>query len=180
MSQRVIAASLIAALSCLGCGHSTAPRTSTPASSTETPAVTRYANPQLRIELQFPATWRADPTNDFVIGGVSTRFSDPRGREYGYIYVSAAAALSLANAVDAQAHHKRRPYGETPIIVEKSFAAGRATLIFPDPSSPQIHDAALVMEIPQVVIGRDTFRFLVLYTDAEDIQAVAESLRLTD
>lgn len=149
----------------VGCSGSSGRSASTavPAREPTRPALTHYVNPLLKIEMDIPIGWIVDPANDTVIGGVSTRYLDPTGRTQGYIDIDAAAALNLDNAIDAQAHHKLRPYGQSPLISAELLAAGPATLILPDPSSPQIHDAALVMAIPQVQIGGTAYGFLVLY-----------------
>jgi hypothetical protein len=128
------------------------------------------------IGLDYPSTWVADP-NYGSIGGISNSYADPSGRENGFFLVDILSAPSLDYAVDGWAHHKLRPFGDNPIVVDLNIPAGVAKLILPDPADPSVHEASIMMPLPVPVGG--TFSYLQLDATAANIMGIAQSLVLT-
>jgi DNA-binding CsgD family transcriptional regulator len=156
-----VAAALIA--------QSTPPPTSEP--------LARWASAEFKVELSIPASWRPDDTYSF--DGVVTRYSDQTGPNGRFASVGAVSAPGLDYAVDSTAHHILRPYGANPVIRDLSIPAGAAKLILPDPASPELNEAAVLLLYPvPVQFGSSFFQFFELHAQPQDIVAIAESLRL--
>ena len=139
-------------------------------------------NRQYAITLDLPAGWQADPgylQDDREYSG----YMSGNGRAAGHLSFSAAGGPNLEYVVDATAHHKLKPYGENPVIVDDHVPAGDALLILPDPSAPNLHDAALVIPYPtslHAVPVPSAFRYFTLYADEQSIRELTESLRFVD
>ncbi|HET6615668.1 MAG TPA: hypothetical protein VFH62_07255 [Dehalococcoidia bacterium] len=184
---------LLASLAIAGCNggddHArTTPLTLVPATAAgaaTTPAGSRdYRNPAWGIDLRFPSQWVADPHYRADFGEVPDTYESPGGRAAGFVKVDAANAPSLSYAVDSIAHHKLKPYGETPIIDQVSLPAGDGVLVLPDPASPQLTEAALAMPFPEALRAvapiAAGYPYLLIFAQARDIRAIADSLRFLD
>jgi hypothetical protein len=94
---------------------------------------------------------------------------------------------TLDHAAEEQASHKLKPFGDQPAISVLNLPAGAARLISPDPSSPDLRMAEVVIRYPvpinegavsQPGLIIPVYYFFVLYGDVGSIQAIAESVRL--
>lgn len=139
-----------------------------------------YQNHAYAVELRMPSNWR--PENQ-PYDEISNGFDSPAGRSGGYLKIDGITASSLDAAVNANAHHLLKPYGDNPVIVDVQVAAGNGKLILPDPANQSIKDAAVILPYPSLLPGTQTrspFPYLVLYSDGSNIMRVAESLRFVD
>jgi hypothetical protein len=134
-----------------------------------------YDNPFWGIALDYPASWLADP-NYGGFGGIANRYDNPADRAAGFVNVDILSAPSLTDAVDGWAHHKLRPFGENPRIVDITLPAGDAKLILPDPADPALHEASVVMPLPASV---GAYQFVEIDATAADIMQIVQSLVLT-
>ena len=194
MLPRVVASTLLlAGLAIAGCDHGAdqARTTRSPlASATGAGAATTtagsrdYRNPAWGIELRFPSQWVADPHYRADFGEVPDTYESPGGRAAGFVKVDAANAPSLSYAIDSIAHHKLKPYGETPIIEQVSLPTGDGVLVLPDPASPRLTEAALVIPFPEALRAvapiAAGYPYLMIFAQARDIRTIADSLRFLD
>ncbi len=139
--------------------------------------LTHYVNPWWGIEMDYPSSWVPDPNYGGSIGNLWTSYADVSGRGHGFVYLTLLSAPSLDAAVDGWAHHKLRPFGGAPVIEDVSLPAGPAKRILPDPASPDLFQASIIMPLPAQLDGR--YDFFELDAHRANIEQLARSVRLT-
>src|SRR3990172_4431643 len=177
---------LVVAVACDGgAGQPSATPTPSPAASeTPTSSLTPYSNAAYQIELAYPPAWTPDPQYANIGGGIDEAYSDPRGREYGYVQVDAlnAEGQTLDDAAEGVASHKLKPYGENPVIEPLTVGGREARLILPDEASPELYDAVLIVpyESPVRIATLGSYNYLIVYAHKDFVRSLAETVTLAE
>jgi hypothetical protein len=150
---------------------STTSATPSPApSASPTTAWKTYASPRLGVTLRYPAHWQTLP-------GYEARY----GAADGFVQLSALSSggRTLAELCQADVQHQLQPYGSQPQVLSWPVQDRPGCLILPsaDQLKEMQRQAGLIAPYPRPLrIGSASYDHLVLWADAEHIQAIAQSL----
>jgi hypothetical protein len=137
-----------------------------------------YENQWLNVALRFPSRWIGDRDYGAVFGATLTSFSDPGGRERGYVYLNAISSPSFDVAVEETAYHKLRPFGEHPALSERVTPAGTGMLILPDPARGDLLEATFIIPYPEPLTGLflGPYQYFELVAHVDFIESILNTL----
>lgn len=124
------------------------------------------------ISLQHPAGW-------MPLAGYERRYAGPDG--FFQLSALSGAGWTLDEVADNDAHHKLQPYGSQPRIERLLVQAREARLILPSADQPKemAGQAGLIVDLPQPIqIAGESYRFLILWADADHIRDIASTLEI--
>jgi DNA-binding CsgD family transcriptional regulator len=147
--------------------------------ATQSPPVSiRHSSQSLGVDLAIPVVWEPDPSYS---GGTSEdpqRWVDPRGVRFGFIQISACCGgQSVDQVATMSTQHRKKPYGESPVVEARAIPAGDARFITADSGAPDPHASALIVKFPKPVqVAGAQFEFLTVWAHKDYIRTIAETV----
>lgn len=135
------------------------------------PVIARYINYAYGVNLRYPSHWK------FVGGLAYDRYEG----EDGFFSVGAGGTgnTTLDKVVVSEVDNPLKPYGSEPYTQTLDIDGQKGRLIMPSPDQvASMHgQAVLVVPYPEPkVIGTQTYSFLILWADRNNIQDIISSL----
>jgi len=135
------------------------------------PVIARYINYAYGVNLRYPSDWKP------VGGQTYDRYEGSGG--FFSVGASGTGSMTMDKVIVNEVDSPFKPYGTEPYTQTLTIDEQKAKLIMPSPDQdPSMHgQAVLVVEYPEPkVIGTQTYSFLILWADRNNIQDIASSL----
>ena len=135
------------------------------------PVIARYINYAYGVNLRYPSDWKP------VGGQTYDRYEGNEG--FFSIGASGTGGMTMDKVIVNEVDSPFKPYGTEPYTQTLTIDEQKAKLIMPSPDQDlSMHgQAVLIVEYPEPkVIGTQTYSFLILWADRNNIQDIASSL----